>query len=169
MQLCAKLMEKFMSKEDSQLGYDFEDELKKIFKGMQEKYPFYWHQFPDSKAARGFIASQPSDFLVKGLKTRVMLFEAKASVKKKSLAACAKSAILPAQIGHHKKYHRAGGDTLFIFYGELENRVELWDGKYVTNCISSGGRMNVLGGEFLLASCDYFELETMLINYFCKG
>ena len=158
-----------MSKEDSALGYEFEDELKEIFKKIQAKHPFYWHQFPDSKAARGFISSQPSDFLVKGPTTPVMLFEAKASVKKKSLASCAKSAILPAQIGHHKKFHRAGGKTLFIFYGQLENRVEVWDGKYVTDCISDNSRMNILGGGHLLASCDYFKLEDMLLNFFLEN
>jgi hypothetical protein len=157
-----------MSKEDSAVGYAFEKELKVVFKSMQAKYPFYWHQFPDSKSARGFISSQPSDFLLRSKQVSTVLFEAKASVAKKSLASCAKSAILPAQIGHHKKYHRAGGNTLFIFYGELENIVEIWDGKYIVECISEGKRMNVLGGEFLLAKCDYFDLEEMLIEFFCN-
>ena len=157
-----------MASEDAKLGYEFEDEIKGAFKSIQSSTPFYWHQFPDSKAARGMIASQPSDFLVKGLDLPVMLLEAKASVKKKSLASCAKSAILPAQIGHHKKFQRAGGKTLFIFYCELENRVELWDGQYVTDCISDGVRMNVLGGEHLLATGTYFDLEKLLFNYFCK-
>lgn len=156
-----------MSKEDTAIGYAFEKELKSCFKNIQSKYEFYWHQFLDTKAARGFVLTQPSDFLVKGKNLPTMLFEAKASVAKESFSKCAKRAISPAQVGHHKKFHRAGGKTAFIFYGELENKIEIWDGKYIVDCISEGVAINATCGETLLASGSYFELEEILIHFFC--
>ena len=152
-------------KEDINLGYELEDELKKVFKVVQSNHPFFWHQFVDTKAARNFVAAQPSDFMVASLHSEVYLLEAKASVLKKSLASCAKSAISPSQIGMHKKWHRAGNKSLFIFFCEIDDTVELWDGKYVVDCISDGERMNVLGGEHLVAKCSYFELEKMFIKF----
>lgn len=155
-------------KADDKLGYEFEKEVQDILKDLQTKYPLFWHRFLDSKSAGRLVASQPSDFLVTAKDRPTYLLEAKASCEKKSLASCAKSHIRPSQIGMHKKWHRAGNPSLFIFYCEIDNRVELWDGEYVTGCISNNERMNILGGGHLLAVCDYFKLNEMLMNYFCK-
>ncbi len=154
-------------KADDKLGYEFEASVQDALKNLQAKHPLFWHRFLDSKSAGRLVAAQPSDFLVGSLYTPMHLLEAKASCEKQSLASCT-SYIRPSQVGMHKKWHRAGKPSLFIFYCEIDNRVELWDGKYVTDCISEKKRMNILGGGHLLAVCDYFKLEEMLLNYFCK-
>ena len=153
---------------DVQVGYDFEDEIKKELKELQEKYPLFWHEFIDTKAAGRFVKSQPSDYLIKGKNTVTYLLEAKASAEKPSLRDCAKAAILPNQIGWHKKYHRAGGRSLFIFYCETDAHIELWDGKYVIDCISNGKKLDKTdAGIGLLSECSYFHLKELFITYFC--
>lgn len=158
-----------MSSADTKLGYELEDELKAIFKELQETNPIFWHQFPDTKSARNFIAAQPSDFLVGSPFAPMALVEAKASEMKPSLAACAKAAIRPSQIGMHMKWHRAGYPSLFIFYCQADNVVELWEGSYVVSCISAGTRMKSTASDHLLAKCDYFDLKDMMFNHFCKA
>lgn len=149
-----------MSKEDTKLGYEFEDEIKKNLRELQEKHPIFWHPFIDSRAASKFVASQPSDFLVSGLGKPTYLLEAKASCLKPSLVSCAKSHIRPAQIGWHKKWHRAGNDSWFTFYCEADNFVEFWDGQHVCDCISNGKKLDASVG--LIRTCDYFELKDCL-------
>jgi len=155
------------NKEDTKLGYDFEKELKEIFKELIATYPFFWHQFLDSKSAGRLVTAQPSDFLISSKLSGVCLLEAKASTIKKSLSNCAKTHIRPSQVGMHKKWHRAGNKSLFIFYSMNENNVELWDGEYITSCISNNKKP--LKSEGLKTECDYFQLLNMLTNYFCKG
>lgn len=152
------------SKEDIKLGYDFEDELKNIFKELIATYPIFWHQFVDTKAARNYVAAQPADFLFTSAGQQVYLLEAKASTLKPSLAVCAKSHIRPSQIGMAKKWIRAGRPSLFVFYCEADSRVEFWDGEYVTKCISDGVKLKE---SMVMFDCDYFDLKKVFINKFC--
>lgn len=150
-----------MASAEQQLGYDFEDELKQIFNRVQSKYPFFYHRFPDTKAARGFIAAQPSDFIV-GFNGVSNLLEAKASSMKPSLANCAKSMIKSQQIGMHRKWHRSGQESLIVFYCECDNVVEIWDGRFVVEAIQSNKRLKP---DQALKKFDYFSLESELTKF----
>lgn len=149
---------------DDKLGYEFEDELKKHFKNIQAKHPIFWHQFPDSKTAGKLIAAQPSDFIVTASGQPAWLLEAKASCEIPTFAKCAKSHTRSSQVGMHKKWHRAGKPSLFIFYCEIDGIVEVWDGAYVTDRISDNVKM--LDDRGLLAKDDYFNLEAILLRMF---
>lgn len=148
-----------IKKEDLELGKEFEAELKEAFKSIEALAPFFWHQFPDSKTAGKFIAAQPSDFMISA-GGKCCLLEAKASVEKPSLAKCSTSHIRPSQVGMCKRWVRSGQQYLFIFYCELDNIVEIWDGEKVTSAISDGKKPNPEEG--LLAKFDYFNLKKNL-------
>lgn len=146
------------------VGYEFEKTLKGIFKNIQAKHPFFWHQFADSKAARGFINSQPSDFLITSPVLGTMLIEAKASEETSSLANCAKKVMRPSQVGQIKKWQRAGSKSLVIFYCQIDNKVEIWGGDYVVECISNSIKLEKQNA----VEVDYFHLESYLTELFTK-
>ena len=126
----------------NKVGYDFESELKSIFSNIQSKCNFFWHQFADSKAARGFINSQPSDFIIASEKTGAMLVEAKASEEISSLAKCAKKMLRPSQVGSIIKWNRAGQRSLILFYCEIDGVIEVWDGMHVVSCIRENKKLS---------------------------
>lgn len=149
-------------KDDVALGKEFEKELKDVFKEIEKNFPFFWHQFPDSKTAGKFIAAQPSDFLLSA-GGQASLVEAKASVEIPTLADCSKSHIRPAQLGMCTRWHRSGQTYYFIFYCQLDNRVEIWDGRRVVEAISKG--VKPCSDYALLAEFDFFKLKQSLCTF----
>jgi len=143
------------------IGYEFEETLKTAFKNIQSKHAIFWHQFPDAKAARGHLQAQPSDFMVASNKVGCVLFEAKASLEKPSLSVCAKSMIRPSQVGMAKKWIRAGQKSVFVFYCQLDNIVEFWDGEVVVNAISNNTKLKKSQCEVV----DFFNLEEFLTQW----
>lgn len=83
---------------------------------------FAWHRFPDSRAARGALAAQPSDFLV-GIAGAMTFLEVKETKEKHRLPKASVS-----QYGALLKWHLAGFRVLVVVY-----RSELQDWTYLDN------------------------------------
>jgi len=158
-----------VKKEDKALGAEFENTVKDILKELQAKHPLFWHPFADSKAAGRLIAAQPSDFLVGTAIAGMTLLEVKASCEKPSLTKCYKSHIRPSQVGMAKKWIRAGHPSLFLFYCEIDATVELWDGQYVTDCISDEVKMTDGAKHYgLIAKGSYLDLDKILFSHYLE-
>lgn len=83
---------------------------------------FAWHRFPDARAARGALASQPCDFLV-GVNGQTIFLEAKETEQKIRLP---KNKI--SQYGTLLKWHWAGFRVLVVVH-----RSDLQDWTYLDN------------------------------------
>ncbi|RKX64030.1 MAG: hypothetical protein DRP42_07055 [Tenericutes bacterium] len=123
------------------LGAWWEEALKSHFDYIKATRPFYWHRFPDSKAAGNLIAEQPADFIVASPPSGAMLVEAKASAAHDSLRSCLSKNVSTGQALHHRMWARAGQESMFIFIGVSKPVVEIWNGKYVADCRASGARL----------------------------
>jgi len=45
------------------VGKETEKLVEKLFTGWNSRADFSWHRLPDARAARGFLAAQPADYL----------------------------------------------------------------------------------------------------------
>lgn len=88
--------------------------------------PGFWHRFPDTRAARNFIAAQPADFLW-AVPGGALLVEAKSTV----VSARLKELLDPNQIAKHRLWHRAGHESVFIYGDRALDVLEAWDGRSV--------------------------------------
>ena len=102
-------------------GTALEDGLQKTLKSIQSQKPSFFHRFADAKAARGWLAAQPGDFmwLLPGLPA--ILIEAKSTQKSAPL----KTLLDSGQCGKHRLWLRAGHHTAFI-YGDLSTDTLIW-------------------------------------------
>lgn len=155
---------------DGRVGYEFEDQLKKVFSNLKNKRPFDFHRFLDSKAAGRIVAPQLADYMIsfKDAKSsnHVIIVEAKASEEVESLRSCASSHILPQQIGKHKAWLRSGGSGLFLFYCEATAEVEVWLSSDVVEARSAGKPLDMSKRAGVM---DYLTLEEDLIAFLNIG
>lgn len=129
------------------VGYEFEEILRKLMDELRQTRPFFYHRFPDTRSAsRGkratFLSPQPSDFLIR-VKAESYLLELKASERYTSLTSCLKSSVRNTQAALTKLWIRAGGSSLFLFRSCQDDMVEAWDGKDVVEAYFGGKRLAV--------------------------
>lgn len=155
-----KSLERAATLRPEKLGAWFEDELKPIFKNMQEHMGLYYHRFIDSKAAGNLVADQPADFMLK-TKKGAFLIEVKASRRHKSLIGGLSSLMRKEQAVHLRMWDRADGDSLVIFINVPSGHVEIWEGYYVGLHRSKGQRLKE---DYILRSCSAANLEKELLD-----
>lgn len=125
------------------IGKWWESQVESKLKPEIESQRGVFHRFVDSKAARGLVAAQPSDYLVHIKQPWSHIFvEAKASEKKDSLRQ-AFSMIRKVQIAHAALIlpgHNPNGPVpyQFWFYSEPRNVVELWHGQIIVDRNATG-------------------------------
>lgn len=121
------------------------------------------HQFVDSKAARGFVSAQPSDFLIT-YELGTVYLEVKASEKHSQLPL---SMIRDQQMAHAALIGgcRAPLGVLlnpyqFLFFSEPENTVTFWDGDEVVEAKAEKRKLNTGRGRSL--TMDWAEFDEAL-------
>ena len=121
------------------------------------------HQFVDSKAARGFVSAQPSDFLIT-YELGTVYLEVKASEKHSNMPL---SMIRDQQIAHARLI---GGcrDSLspllnpyqFLFFSEPANTVTFWAGSEVVE--AKAGKRKLSPGRCRSLTMEWPEFEQEL-------
>lgn len=87
----------------------------------------FFHRFPDSHDARGFLPAQPGDFLWLLPDRPAYLLEAKSTEKSATL----KSLLDPGQCGKHRLWQRAGHQTAFIYGDRATGKLAWYRGEDV--------------------------------------
>ena len=118
------------------------------------------HQFVDSKAARGFVSAQPSDFLIT-YELGTVYLEVKASEKHTQLPM---SMIRDQQIAHaaliggcRDVYSRLLNPYQFLFFSEPENTVTFWDGDEVVEAKAEKRKLSPGRGRSLTMNWAEFD------------
>ena len=142
------------------LGYWLEDRVRDSLKEIQQTKPSMFHRFTDSKAAKTIVAAQPGDYMLP-LPNGAILIEEKASTKHESFRSCL-TMIGNNQIAFHRKWHRAGHPSIVVFYSDLNDRIEIWNGKLVAKHRIEGKRMGVHDNP--IAVCDLKTLTDTLYH-----
>ena len=120
------------------------------------------HQFVDSKAARGFVSAQPSDFLIT-YELGTVYLEVKASEKHNQLPL---SMIRNQQIAHAALIGGCTSDRQllksyqFLFLSEPANTVTFWAGDEVVN--AKAGKRKLNPGEGRSLTMDWAEFREAL-------
>lgn len=143
-----------------QLGYWFEDKVRDALVAIQEKVPSMFHRFVDSKAARNTVAAQPGDHMML-IESKAVLIEEKASTKHKSMRSCM-TMLKNGQVAFHRKWHRSGNPSIVAFYSQVNDSVELWNGKLVIYHRVAGQRM--ASSDKPMAVCKLKDLEQTLLD-----
>jgi len=125
------------SKKEKDIGKWFEDQCSYIFKKMCSKRGRMFYSFPDSRSSRGLIPAQPGEYMLL-IGFGAGLIELKASLKHKSFRSCMSSMVRDSQYGWHKRWHLSNNPSVFVFYSEKENIIELWDGRDIVHARSIG-------------------------------
>ncbi|NCC34978.1 MAG: hypothetical protein EOM24_23655 [Chloroflexia bacterium] len=110
-----------------------EDEIWSSLQDYQRHLHLLAHRFWDSRTAGNLMPDQPADFMAihtREGKTRVIFIEAKFSEVHDSLRACFAGSVRPNQLASARLARRAGAQYLFVFYSQVVNRFEVWDGQY---------------------------------------
>lgn len=131
----------------------FEGKVNEAGMTLKVSEPVFWHRFPDSFAARGALPVQPGDFMLT-TPSDTMLIEVKTSEVHKSLKSCAASIIESQQVGSHLLWHRAGRNSLFLFYSGPTSEMEVWDGYGVAKARADG---KVLPNNALISRGQFLE------------
>ncbi len=142
------------------LGYWFEDKTRDKLKEIQETKPSAFHRFTDSKAAKTIVAAQPGDHMLL-IPNKAVLIEEKASTKHESFRSCL-TMIENKQIAFHRIWHRAGHPSLVLFYSDLTDKIEIWDGTLVAKHRVEGKRMRI--NDNPIAICDLRTLTDTLYS-----
>ena len=120
------------------------------------------HQFVDSKAARGFVSAQPSDFLIT-YELGTVYLEVKASEKHNQLPL---SMIRDQQIAHARLIGGCAPDIRlvkpyqFLFFSEPANTVTFWDGDEVVE--AKAGKRKLSPGRGRSLTMEWAEFDAAL-------
>lgn len=120
------------------------------------------HQFVDSKAARGFVSAQPSDFLIT-YEFGTVYLEVKASEKHTQMPL---SMIRDQQIAHAALIGGCAPDNRplkpyqFLFFSEPANTVTFWAGDEVVEAKAEKRKLNPGRGRSL--TMDWAEFDATL-------
>ena len=120
------------------LGKQFEQDTQDLLKLFSTKYRFYYLRLYDSTSARGqYIPAVPGDFIAvaNGVPH---LIENKASEKYDSLKSCLSKNVDTGQAAAHRLWHRAGGESWFLFLAHKSQMLEVWNGELVGECRATG-------------------------------
>lgn len=104
-------------------GKLFEGKVKNALQAFCNTYPAFYHRFPDTHAARGWLPAQPSDFLW-AIPTDVFLLECKSTDKGEPIWRL----LDDGQLGKHRLWHRAGHPSLFLYADLHTKATEVWGG-----------------------------------------
>lgn len=119
-----------MRSKTKDIGGWFEDNCSPLFKSGCLKRGRMFYPFPDSRSSRGTVSAQPGEYMLL-LAGGAVLLELKASAKHKTFRSCMSSMVRDSQYGWHKKWHLSGSLSLFLFYSDSEQKVEVWDGRTI--------------------------------------
>jgi hypothetical protein len=139
-----------MTTERGSRGKYAEGEVKKLLDRLNDRADVAWHRMPDSRAARGVIGAQPSDFIV-AIAGRVMWWEAKETHHDYRLPRDKVS-----QLPTLEKFRMAGMEYVVITYHTEDKIWRVMPGKWM--------------GENVAASWDlrpvktYLKLEAALVG-----
>jgi len=110
------------------IGKWFEDQCEPHLKTLCSRRGRMFYKFPDSRSARGTVTAQPGEFMLL-LPFGAALIECKASKKYETFRSCMASMVRDSQYGWHKRWMLSNNPSMFIFYSDVLNCIELWDGR----------------------------------------
>jgi hypothetical protein len=140
-----------------------EEAIESYCRRQMSHYSIYFHRFSDTRAARNFVAAQPSDFLILPQSGRAVFLEAKFSEGHDSLRQCFAAAVDAQQLASARLVARAKRDYRVLFYSRPADTFELWDGLYLADMKASGGRLDLTRRLAVLGS-----LETILDQHILR-
>lgn len=104
--------------------------------------PIAYYRYYDTKSAGAIIPNQPADFQTcqRGV---TILIEAKFSSVHESLRSCFAGSVKGHQLASARIWTRAGAGYIILFYSALSGLVEVWDGRYCSECRAKGERLSL--------------------------
>ena len=124
----------------SDIGKWFEGKTQDALKEIQAEGGSMYYRFPDSNAARNYLAAQPGDhmLLTRGI---AILMEEKCSEAYESLSSGFSSLWSKKQAAQHRVWHRSNNPSWVLFCDRTAEKVEIWDGRVVANMRVTGKRL----------------------------
>ena len=131
-----------------------QNELQKVLKTFCEFNRAMFHRFPDTKSAGGhFLQNQPGDYLL-NVPGKSILIECKSSMVGTKVHVLAhKGKVGKTQIAQHRKWHRSGHPSLYLYYNFMNQLFSWHQGVDVVNKSSSSiwqGGLKELAGSIPL-------------------
>ncbi len=136
------------------IGRWFEDQCSVPLITLCTKRGRMFYKFPDTRSSRGLIPAQPGEFMIL-IGGKAILIECKASAKHKTFRSCMSGMVRDSQYGWHKRWQLSGNPSVFLFYSEVVNAIEVWDGETILLA-----RKN----KKPLAKEDYLEIYSTIEN-----
>lgn len=122
------------------VGKWLEDKTKEALDQIQANSMAMYYRFPDTKAARNPLPTQPGDHLLM-IEGKPILIEEKCSEKHDSFRSGMSSLWKKKQAAYHRKWHRAGGTSWIIFCNYYSELVEIWDAQHLVHLRAMGKRI----------------------------
>ncbi len=148
--------------EENEIGNWFQKVFYEKLCELRDFSGAYIHQFVDTRQARNFVAEQPSDFQVQKEGRSAEWLEVKASSRHKSLKNCT-GMIRSSQLLEARQILKNGGNYTFWFYSEPLNKIEVWEGGHVCDCLKSTSKSKL---ETPIKTFDYADLGVALQEHF---
>ncbi len=148
------------------IGKWFENKTDGILKEGRNKKMCTFVRLYDSYAAQGnMLGNQPGDFIVMSRGNGILL-ECKSSEKHGSLRSCLSANVEDHQGASHRLWEINGGRAVFVFYTDITDEVEFWDGLYVGACKATG---TPLDKSRRLGCVPLKKYKETLIHYLTTG
>lgn len=96
-------------------GTWLQDKVYDILSRRQSLSPGFVYRFPDTKSARNRIANQPGDYQWIQPDTPAVLIECKSTSDSTPLKKMLATSESKQQLGKHRIWHRAGGESLYVW------------------------------------------------------
>ena len=132
------------AKTPQEIGKDFEETFRGLLKTLQQKYKSNYHRFYDTHSAGAYLPEQPADFLL-GFDGGMHFIECKSSDTHQTLASGLSDLLNKSQAANLRMWARAGACVHILFLSQRDGRVELWDGKVVSEARAAGKRIKAEG------------------------
>lgn len=118
-----------------------ENEIEACLKHLQRFYPLAYLRFYDTKSAGNALPAQPADFLA-AHNGRSLFIEAKFSEVHSSLYSCFSNNVDSQQLASARIWGRAGVGYIILFYSDMTDTVEVWDGLPCAKARENGKRLD---------------------------
>lgn len=134
-------------------GVWLQDKVYRILSTRQSAAPGFVYRFPDSKAARNLISNQPGDHLWVQPNSPAILIECKSTSDSTPLKKMLSTSESKQQLGKHRIWHRAGGESIYVWADSRLQEFHIHDGR------------NVVAGRLTRPMDGMLpELEVVLLN-----
>ncbi len=124
-------------------GKWLEKKVQEALKEFQATRKSFFHRFPDSTSARGWLAAQPGDYLWLLPEVPAILLEVKSTEK----SAPPRSLLDEGQCGKHRLWLRAGHTTAFIYGDRFSGELAWFRGIDIINSTKNMEALPLWNGE----------------------